>query len=430
MASIKIEDDADDRKHTPTAKKSLLNGPRTPTPFKNALDEFRKIRGQTYVPSSPNGLVEDITEIMNKERQQDSTVDSVFDTDSSVLTQNVHNDSESASASNPKRLTYDEGDNSQQKKAKKSLDATWNESPKDFPYIVETPVSIRRIRIEISRFDFKVANDAPLFLQSKALNSNSGVAFSPPSIVKDTLGDSGLLLDPDMTITNSPENASAQVHNIINKIENKLMMRDRGNETRPLPNYHVHQQQFSFNRFKHMNNINVTATLNRQQQSQSSSVDSNQVQITNFIKLTDKNFPIKRYSSTTFNDSGVSSDNSMRVVSHEYNPFADENESFARFQLSKSVNNDSPNQTQTFAAQRPRAFGNDRTNFVQQSDRSYAPNSGKPTTFTRVEPRVSSLNAMTLRSMHVDTMSSNSNDENTVMFRNYDLNDEYWLNFE
>lgn len=146
MATIKVEDNGDERKHTPTAKKSLLNGPRTPTPFKNALDEFRKIRGQKYVPSSPNGLVEDITEIMNNERQQDSTVDSVFDTDSSVLTQNVHNESESTSASNPKRLTYDEADNNQQKKAKKSLDATWNaESPKDFPYIVETPV---RIRIE------------------------------------------------------------------------------------------------------------------------------------------------------------------------------------------------------------------------------------------------------------------------------------------
>lgn len=205
-------------------------------------------------------------------------------------------------------------------------------------------------------------------------------------------------------------------------------MRDHGTESQPLPNYHVHQQQFTLNRFKHLNNINVTATLNRQQQNQSSSVDPNQVQITNFIKLTDKNFPIKRYSST-FNNSGVSSDNSMRIVSNEFNPFADENESFSRFQLSKSVSNDSTNQTQSIA-QRSRAFGNDRTNFVQQTDRLYMPNSGKPVTYNRIEPRATSSNAMALRSMHVDTMSSNSNDENTVMFRNYDLNDEYWLNFE
>lgn len=142
LGAVKVENDVDDKRHTPNAKKYLLNGPRTPTPFKNALDEFRKIRGQTYVPSSPNGLVEDITEIMNKERQQDSTVDSVFDTDTSVLTQNPQNEnSESTSGSNPKRLTYEDSENSQQKKAKKSLDATWNtEDSKDFPYIVETPV--------------------------------------------------------------------------------------------------------------------------------------------------------------------------------------------------------------------------------------------------------------------------------------------------
>lgn len=154
--TIKMEDDTDDQKHTPTAKKSLLNGPRTPTPFKNALHEFSKIRGQSYVPSSPNGLVEDITEILNKERQQDSTVDSVFDTDSSVLTQNVQSESESTSANNPKRLAYDDAENNQQKKAKKSLDATWNtESPKDFPYIVETPVRIRdRIRFWFFFFCF------------------------------------------------------------------------------------------------------------------------------------------------------------------------------------------------------------------------------------------------------------------------------------
>lgn len=254
------------------------------------------------------------------------------------------------------------------------------------------------------------------------------MAFSPPSIVKDTLGDSGMLLDTDMTITNSPESASAQVHNIINKIENKLMMRDRGNDPPQLPNYHIHHQQFPFNRFKHGNNINVTATLNRQQQTQSSTADPNQVQIANFIKLTDKNFPIKRCQSN-FNDSGLVTGNSMRIVPNEYNPFADENESFARFQLSKSVSQDSSGQTQS-CQQKARAFGSDRTNFVQQTDRHYTSSSGKPATYNRFEQRATSSNAIGMKSMHVDHMSSNSNDENTVMFRNYDLNDEYWLNFE
>lgn len=147
--SIKTEDlNEEDTKLTLTTPnaKSVLNGPRTPTPFKNALNEIRKIHGQTYIPSSPNGLVEDITEIMNKERQQDSTMDSVYETDSSVIAQSAQPENEPApSVSNPKRLTYEESDvNQQQKKAKKSLESTWNttnEEADDFPYLVETPVS-------------------------------------------------------------------------------------------------------------------------------------------------------------------------------------------------------------------------------------------------------------------------------------------------
>lgn len=152
--SIKIEDtEEDDKKQsvlTPNAKKSSFCGPRTPTPFKNALNEIRKIHGQTYVPSSPNGLVEDITEIMNKEQQQDSTMDSVYETDSSIVVQTIQNEhAAGASASNPKRLSYDKGDiDQQQKKAKKSLESTWNATStesNDFPYLVETPVNICEI---------------------------------------------------------------------------------------------------------------------------------------------------------------------------------------------------------------------------------------------------------------------------------------------
>lgn len=156
--SIKSEDaEEDDKKQsvfTPNAKKPTLSGPRTPTPFKNALNEIRKIHGQTYVPSSPNGLVEDITEIMNKEQQQqDSTMDSVYETDSSTVVQTIQNEQdEAAVVSNPKRLTYDKGDiTHQQKKAKKSLESTWNTTTEsnDFPYLVETPVCICSNKISI-----------------------------------------------------------------------------------------------------------------------------------------------------------------------------------------------------------------------------------------------------------------------------------------
>lgn len=144
--ATKIPDDKKSSIFTPKAKKTLLSLPRTPTPFKNALDEIRKIRGETYVPSSPNGLVEDITEIMNKEKEQDNTVDSVYETDCSTATQQQ---GDQTLASNPKRLSFDDigaGSGQNSKKAKKSLDATWCNTPattdsKDMPYIVETPVS-------------------------------------------------------------------------------------------------------------------------------------------------------------------------------------------------------------------------------------------------------------------------------------------------
>lgn len=150
IVAIKTEETEEtDRRqsdNTPNAKKSSLCGPRTPTPFKNALNEIRKIHGQSYVPSSPNGLVEDITEIMEKEQQQDSTMDSVYETDHSTgIVQAIDKDA-APTTSNPKRLVYDESDmNQHQKKAKKSLESTWSTTASestDFPYLVETPVNI------------------------------------------------------------------------------------------------------------------------------------------------------------------------------------------------------------------------------------------------------------------------------------------------
>lgn len=141
----KDERDEDERKQfskTPNAKSYTLNGPRTPTPFKNALNEIRKIHGQPYVPSSPNGLVEDITEIMNKEQLQDSAMDSVYETDSSAGIQTAEPENDTVHSSNPKRLTYEECDENHQKKVKKSMDNSWNttDGSEDFPYLVETPV--------------------------------------------------------------------------------------------------------------------------------------------------------------------------------------------------------------------------------------------------------------------------------------------------
>lgn len=177
--TIKVEEVDEEMEHkkdsvnTPTAKKGLSNVPRTPTPFKNALNEIRKIHGKPYVPSSPNGLVEDITEIMNEEAQQDSTMESsAYDTDSrrhlgtdneTSTNTNTSVNTTVQNTTNPKRLTYEEDDpqnqpQQQQKKAKKSLESSWStaanttantmnstmttttDDSEDFPYLVETPV--------------------------------------------------------------------------------------------------------------------------------------------------------------------------------------------------------------------------------------------------------------------------------------------------
>ncbi|XP_037034045.1 myb protein isoform X4 [Bradysia coprophila] len=167
----------DDDVDTPNKLKvNASTFPRTPTPFKNALHEFSKKRGETYVPSSPGCLVEDITEIMNKEKLNDSTVEYKNDGPSGA----------SKVTHNPKRLSFENAGSSQQapKKAKKSLEAGWDSSTaSDISYLIETP--------------------------SKSLNSDSGVVFSPPSIVKDALSISqsaALLLEDEQNETITPEN--------------------------------------------------------------------------------------------------------------------------------------------------------------------------------------------------------------------------------
>lgn len=259
-------------------------------------------------------------------------------------------------------------------------------------------------------------------MQSKALNSNSGVAFSPPSIVKDTLGDSGMLLDTDITLTNSLDNSSSsQVHNIINKIENKLLMRDCDES----------QQQIMLNQFKPLtNNFHVTNNRIKIHQNQIIT-DPNHVQIINTLK-SDKFFNKKIVKSfSAINQSFHENNNLNRFMQNEYNPYADENDSNSRFQLSKSTIANETNQSQY---RNVRIFGNDRTNFVH-CDRSVTTNKTN-TNPNKVEQRRENyqsfdiINNMAYKNATHTNTSSKENSENVVMFKNYDLNDEYWLNFE
>ncbi|KAJ6646764.1 Myb protein, partial [Pseudolycoriella hygida] len=178
LTTIKTDRSSEDVDTPNKLKVNTSTLPRTPTPFKNALNEFSKKRGETYVPSSPGCLVEDITEIMNKEKLNDSTAEFKIENNVSSGTSKVQH--------NPKRLSFENAGSSNQstKKAKKSLEAGWDSSTaSDISYLIETP--------------------------SKSLNSDSGVVFSPPSIVKDALSISqsaALLLDDDQNETITQEN--------------------------------------------------------------------------------------------------------------------------------------------------------------------------------------------------------------------------------
>lgn len=131
--------------------------PRTPTPFKNALAEFGKKRSEVYIPPSPARLGEDIAEIMSSEQAKENS-GSGTELDKTV----TNGESE-------RRLVRERIQPiAPSPRAKKSaFTQNWDNS--DMSFFAETP--------------------------SKSLISDSGVIFSPPSILRETLSDSDLLLD-------------------------------------------------------------------------------------------------------------------------------------------------------------------------------------------------------------------------------------------
>lgn len=104
-----------------------------------------------YVPSSPGRLVEDITEIMNKEKLSDSTVEYKVEKNVSTGTAKVTH--------NPKRLSFENAGSSQvQKKAKKSLEAGWDSSTaSDISYLIETPVRLNLFTIQFCLLVFQLS---------------------------------------------------------------------------------------------------------------------------------------------------------------------------------------------------------------------------------------------------------------------------------
>lgn len=131
--------------------------PRTPTPFKNALAEFGKKRSEVYIPPSPARLGEDIAEIMSSEQAKENS-GSGTELDKAVT--NGESDRRSV-----RERTQPIAPSPRAKKS--AFTQNWDNS--DMSFFAETP--------------------------SKSLISDSGVIFSPPSILRETLSDSDLLLD-------------------------------------------------------------------------------------------------------------------------------------------------------------------------------------------------------------------------------------------
>lgn len=100
---------------------------RTPTPFKRALAELRK---QTVDPSGSGHLVDDISEIIDKENGKGSrtgAADSMYETDVS------------ANATGIKSETDGDAKKDGRKVRKSLLHSAWEMS--DLSYLAETPVS-------------------------------------------------------------------------------------------------------------------------------------------------------------------------------------------------------------------------------------------------------------------------------------------------
>lgn len=124
--------------------------PRTPTPFKNAMAELGKRRSEVYVPPSPARLGEDIAEIMSSEQAKESG-------------------DPNRTITNGSSRAADSAKVAQSPRGSKRSAFTQNWENSDMSFFAETP--------------------------SKSLISDSGVIFSPPSILRETLSDSDLLLD-------------------------------------------------------------------------------------------------------------------------------------------------------------------------------------------------------------------------------------------
>ncbi|XP_041971913.1 myb protein isoform X2 [Aricia agestis] len=191
------------------------NTPKTPTPFKIAMAEIGKKSGLKYEPSSPGLLVEDITEMIQRENS-DSTLqlnDSLLS--STADQENIGQVNDSGISSGGRR-----GDN-MPRRARKALAVAWGAA-------TSTP------RAQVP----EIPTLADLETPSKTLaGDNSVVLFSPPSIVKNSLLEESTSLHSLMSTENTPEPVKYEEMDIEAVITEKTKVQHRSSfPTNPLPN--------------------------------------------------------------------------------------------------------------------------------------------------------------------------------------------------
>lgn len=221
-----------------------------------------------------------------------------------------------------------------------------------------------------------------------------------------------MLLETDITVKNSPD-TSSQVPIILNKSNKFTMDQISGNcKHRALTSL---EQLNKFARLKPIKNSN--------------SFTQNNAPPLNVIFMT---------SDDLLNRKPIG----CKIQYSQFYPYADENDGNNRFQLSKSAKSDNsvlpePGSNSQISNDftRQRLFGNDRTNLIQMD---------------RVQTLNRSQNGINVRKENLHTINITNNklfinsntihsgkheycqdpQENPTRFRNYDLNDEYWFNFE
>ncbi|XP_034826626.1 myb protein isoform X2 [Maniola hyperantus] len=207
---------------TPEGSHFKANTPKTPTPFKMAMAEIGKKSGLKYEPSSPGLLVEDITEMIQREENSDSTVQLNDSMLSSTAEQEVNvqvNDSGIGSG----RRNTDKENMPSHKKARKALAQSWGNAT-----ATSTPHSHSHAQSQVPDVSFIV--ETP----SKTLAGDNSVLFSPPSIVKNSLLEESTSLH---SFENTPEPMNMEEMDIENVISEKTKVQHRSYiPTNPLPN--------------------------------------------------------------------------------------------------------------------------------------------------------------------------------------------------